>query len=154
MEKFIKNELPFIVPILRPILMKLRRGKYRFSSIEKIFTDIYDENRWGDKESRSGPGSTLAQTEAIRSKLPEILEEFHIHSILDIPCGDFNWIKEVNLDSISYIGADIVKKIFKVCFNSKNSISNSWNWVILFSWRSGNFYRYWTITHTTCCRNH
>jgi hypothetical protein len=114
LKKFIQNKLPFIVPILRPILKKLRQAKSRFTTTEKIFTDIYDENRWGDKESRSGSGSTLTQTETIRRKLPEILEEFHIHSILDIPCGDFNWMKEVNLDSISYIGADIVEKIIQI----------------------------------------
>jgi len=118
MKKFIKNKLPFIVPILgpilEPILWKLRQAKFRFTTTEKIFTDIYNENKWGDKESHSGPGSTLTQTETIRSELPEFLEEFHIHSILDIPCGDFNWMKEVNLDSISYIGADIVEKIIQI----------------------------------------
>ena len=81
---------------------------------KKIFTDIYNENRWENKQSCSGAGSTLKNTETIRSKLPELLEEYHIHSILDIPCGDFNWIKEVNLDSISYIGADIVEKIIQI----------------------------------------
>ena len=114
MKKFIEDKLPFVVPILRPFLNQLFRVRYRFSTNEKIFTDIYDENKWEDKESRSGAGSSLSQTETIRSKLPELLEEYHIESILDIPCGDFNWMKKVNLDSISYIGADIVEKIIKL----------------------------------------
>ena len=117
MGKFIKNKLPFIEPILRPILNKLRQAKLRFATTEKIFTVIYNENKWGDKQSRSGPGSTLIQTKTIRNRLPELLEGYHIHSMLDIPCGDFNWMKEINLDSISYIGADIVEKIIK--FNNE-----------------------------------
>jgi len=55
--------------------------------------------------------------------LPELLEEYHIHSILDIPCGDFIWMKEVNLDSISYIGADVVEKIIQIN-NEKYSKEN------------------------------
>ena len=31
--------------------------------------------------------------------------------MLDIPCGDFNWLKEVDLDFLSYTGADIVSDI-------------------------------------------
>lgn len=31
--------------------------------------------------------------------------------MLDIPCGDFNWMKEVDLKDIKYIGADIVPDI-------------------------------------------
>jgi hypothetical protein len=102
---------------LRKEVLELRQLKFRIATTEKIFTDIYNENKWGNKESRSGPGSTLTETETMRSKLPELLEEYHIHSILDIPCGDFNWMKEVNLDSISYIGADIVEKIIQ--FNNE-----------------------------------
>ncbi len=123
MKKFIENKLPFILPITRPILDKLFLIKYRFATTEKIFTDIYNENKWGDEESRSGVGSNLTQTNTIRSKFPELLEEYHMQSILDIPCGDFNWMKEVNLDSISYIGADVVEKIIQIN-NEKYSKEN------------------------------
>jgi len=30
---------------------------------------------------------------------------------LDIPCGDFNWLKEVDLSFLSYTGADIVEEL-------------------------------------------
>jgi len=33
-----------------------------------------------------------------------LFEELEISSILDIPCGDFNWMKEINLDKYKYIG--------------------------------------------------
>ena len=33
--------------------------------------------------------------------------------MLDIPCGDFNWMKNVDLEKISYHGADIVEPLIK-----------------------------------------
>ena len=80
--------------------------------MESIFTKIYRENFWGG-ESRSGLGSDLVQTETIRTSLPKLFKELEIKSLLDIPCGDFFWLKEVNLDFLSYIGADIVDDIVK-----------------------------------------
>jgi SAM-dependent methyltransferase len=73
-----------------------------------IFTVIYEENRWGDPESRSGGGSNLESTAALRNKLPGLLRKYSIRSMLDIPCGDFYWLKEVELPIERYIGADIV----------------------------------------------
>lgn len=80
--------------------------------MESIFTKIYRENLW-EGESRSGRGSDLVQTETIRTSLPKLFKELEIKSLLDIPCGDFFWLKEVNLDFLSYIGADIVDDIVK-----------------------------------------
>ena len=31
--------------------------------------------------------------------------------MLDVPCGDFNWMKKVNLEGIKYIGGDIVDQM-------------------------------------------
>lgn len=73
-----------------------------------IFTVIYEENRWGDPESRSGGGSNLVSTLALRNKLPALLRKYGIRSMLDIPCGDFYWLKETELPLERYIGADIV----------------------------------------------
>ena len=72
-----------------------------------IFESIYKENRWADSESRSGSGSTVQATLNLRRMLPGILDGFDIRSILDIPCGDFNWMQHVPMDGIEYIGADI-----------------------------------------------
>jgi len=83
----------------------------RFHSNESIMEKKFKKN--SKLESRSGVGSSLAVTEIIRSQIPELLNELKIKSILDIPCGDFNWLKGVNLDIISYMGADIVSDIIK-----------------------------------------
>jgi len=42
--------------------------------------------------------------------LPIIIKEQNCSSLLDVPCGDFYWMKLVDLD-IVYIGGDIVGKI-------------------------------------------
>jgi len=77
-----------------------------------IFDYYYQNNTWGDSESVSGPGSTLAYTENIRTKIPELVEELGVFIILDSPCGDFNWFRAIEWNrSISYIGADIVKPL-------------------------------------------
>ncbi|MFY2563127.1 hypothetical protein ACN469_36365 [Corallococcus terminator] len=72
------------------------------------FSRIYHHNFWLDAESRSGPGSTLKATESIRRELPEVLRKASARTMLDVPCGDFNWMKHVELELDQYIGADIV----------------------------------------------
>ena len=84
---------------------------HRFHSNESIMEKKFKKK--SKLESCSGVGSSLAVTETIRSQIPELLNELKIKSILDIPCGDFNWLKVVNLDIISYMGADIVSDIIQ-----------------------------------------
>lgn len=79
--------------------------------MEAIFSDIYRNNSWADPESVSGRGSTLGRTEAIRRELPALLNSVGAKSLLDAPCGDFNWMQYVNLGDIEYIGADVVPEL-------------------------------------------
>lgn len=77
-----------------------------------LFTDIFEENKWIDKESRSGTGSNLRQTAVIRRALTKLLEDMKISRLLDVPCGDFLWMKEVSLPSgLVYTGGDIVQAL-------------------------------------------
>ena len=80
---------------------------------EQLFTGYYNTNNWGSSESFSGHGSTTAATAAIREVLPWIIEYYGIESILDIPCGDFNWMQTVALGT-RYTGADIVHELVAV----------------------------------------
>jgi cyclopropane fatty-acyl-phospholipid synthase-like methyltransferase len=99
----------------KKFLQKLFTLRLRqLSNLEKKFNLIYRTNYWNSKESISGPGSTLIYTENIRKELPIIFKKFSIKSILDIPCGDFNWMRYVLIScNVSYTGADIVSKIIK-----------------------------------------
>jgi SAM-dependent methyltransferase len=77
------------------------------------FQRIFEENAWGNSESVSGEGSNLDRTRVVRAKLPALLARHKVRSILDAPCGDFYWMKEVALGDIDYIGADIVPEIIE-----------------------------------------
>ncbi|MFC6495946.1 class I SAM-dependent methyltransferase [Ancylobacter dichloromethanicus] len=91
-------------------LIRQNKGK----DMSPIFDHIYENNLWRSDESRSGPGSTLAGTANIRQELPKIVENLSLTSILDAPCGDFYWMKEVTFrDGFRYIGADIVKPMIE-----------------------------------------
>jgi hypothetical protein len=79
------------------------------ADVEKIFTNIYHTNPWGCEESHSGAGSTILATMAIREAIPKFIEKYEIKSILDLPCGDFNWMRKVDLGVDRYIGGDVVK---------------------------------------------
>lgn len=72
------------------------------------FTHAFDANVWRDNESVSGPGSTLRYTETLRASLPAMMRALGCTSMVDAPCGDFNWMRAVDLTGIAYTGADIV----------------------------------------------
>jgi len=80
--------------------------------METAFTEIYLRNLWGNLESRSGPTSTLERSRELRESLPELIKSLGIESILDCGCGDWNWMRTVDL-TISYIGVDIVNSLIE-----------------------------------------
>jgi len=99
-----------------PILSEIYRFKkkrdevtqLRSMSAEELFTDVFKRKAWKTKESVSGYGSDLEQTEYIALELPKLFSAFNVSTLLDIPCGDFHWMNTVDLGDVKYIGADIV----------------------------------------------
>lgn len=81
-------------------------------TIGEVFAKVYQTNFWGGRDSRSGAGSDLVQTAEIRKRIPEVIAHLGARSMLDIPCGDFHWMNEVDLN-IEYIGADIVEELIR-----------------------------------------
>jgi 2-polyprenyl-3-methyl-5-hydroxy-6-metoxy-1,4-benzoquinol methylase len=81
------------------------------NNLKQTFTDIYDTRAWHSQESISGIGSELSQTKQIINELPFLFKKYDIRSVLDIPCGDFNWMQHVDRYGINYIGADIVEPL-------------------------------------------
>lgn len=82
-------------------------------NLDDRFSQIYSRNIFGGQESRSGEGSNLVQTAEIRRELPKLIRELGVRSIMDAPCGDWNWMKESPLDLDQYIGVDIVKELIE-----------------------------------------
>ncbi len=93
---------------------KLREQRFfRQSSRKDVFSYIYRTNKWGCDESRSGKGSDLAITQTLREALPAALEDLGVSSIVDLPCGDMNWITQIDLSQYRYVGADIVAELIE-----------------------------------------
>ena len=76
-------------------------------------SEYFYDGQWkeGSGESVSGPGSSLQYTAAFRPMLEGLLQHLGVRRFVDAPCGDFNWMREVNLTGIHYLGYDIVPEI-------------------------------------------
>jgi SAM-dependent methyltransferase len=42
-----------------------------------------------------------------------LLRRLNARRLLDVPCGDFNWMRHVDLSGIDYIGGDIVESMIE-----------------------------------------
>jgi len=112
LKKQIKRKFPALVPIYSFFHRKLIWQPYlRRLGPQQVFARFYHEGSWESEESRSGRGSTLAATANIRAVLPQLVKQRDIRVLLDIPCGDLNWMRKMELDLDLYIGADIVPEI-------------------------------------------
>ena len=78
---------------------------------EAVFSNIFATNTWGSTESVSGAGSELQNTAQLIRELPHLMRELRVQSMLDAPCGDFNWMQHVELNGVDYHGADIVEAL-------------------------------------------
>ena len=101
---------------LKELISKSRRKseerrRFRDGSREEVFSWIFKTNKWGCSDSVSGKGSDLIQSQRLRDGLPKLLQDLKVDSILDLPCGDMNWMKHLDLSPYQYIGADIVGEL-------------------------------------------
>ena len=77
----------------------------------EAFRYAYETNFWGGRESPSGAGSSLHETSYLQSALPALLGRLGIGTMLDLPCGDGNWMASVELPGIHYLGADLLPEV-------------------------------------------
>ena len=96
--------------------------------VQRIFTNIYTANMWGDPESRSGPGSSVFRTRLIRPALSRLFSDLAVKSVLDVPCGDFNWMRLTEMPEIRYTGADVVPEIVQ---RNTDLYSDKWRRFVL-----------------------
>jgi len=95
------------------LYFSLHRRFLQFQSNRRVFTAIYENHLWGAGETVSGDGSTLESSASLRDTLPRLLAELGAESLLDAGCGDFNWMKTVNLNGVRYIGIDVVEPLIR-----------------------------------------
>jgi SAM-dependent methyltransferase len=123
----------FVTKVVQKILNKIFFLDQTFLR-KTVFFLIYKTNHWNkykpiDKKDLlvSGPGSN-PNTEQIKNliiNLNNFIKRNDIRSILDLPCGDFAWMRhliEIN-NNIQYTGFDIVEEVIKVN-NYKYSSNN------------------------------
>jgi hypothetical protein len=103
--------------------------------------DFYSDAEWPTKEIRmksaSGPGSYLGYaTQTSLKIIKDVIKKYNVSSMVDIPCGDANWIHDSYLtDTIPlYLGLDIVKKVIDV--NNDR-----------FSHHSNKHFQFWDAAH-------
>ena len=103
---------------MRIFLLKSKKNS------KKKFTLIYKYNYWSSKISKSGDGSSLEKTKNIITNLETIIKNYNIQKILDVPCGDFYWMKNfLKNKNIKYQGGDIVEELIEE-LNIKYGSSN------------------------------
>lgn len=95
----------------------------------ELFTEYFKNNSWNGKESASGPGSDYEQTKYLIPELSLLIKKLKIKSILDVPCGDFNWMKRVDLSNVQYLGGDIVEDLIRI--NSKRYKSSNIDFAVI-----------------------
>lgn len=76
-------------------------------SLAETFQAIHAENHWGSA-AVSGAGADDAQTAILRAALPNLFAEWQVKTLLDVPCGDFSWMAQVDLAGLDYLGLDVV----------------------------------------------
>lgn len=97
-----------ILSILKSIKLKLKPNNYKLN-----FSEIYNDNLFGGNESISGRGSNFDQTIVLQEQLVPLLKKLNVKNFLDVPCGDFNWMRHINFEDIKYVGGDIVENLVK-----------------------------------------
>ncbi len=102
------------------VWLRSRRGwvsvAFDKTDLKTRFNTIYDKQIWQQGGSRtapgSGAGSSLVATAVLRDVLPNLLNELHAETLLDVGCGDFFWMQHVMLQQ-KYVGIDVVDAIIE-----------------------------------------
>lgn len=100
-------------PAVAQLRFAERRAEFQGLDLAQRFERIHETNLWGADTSVSGVGSELQATAAIRERLPMLLKQLGVRSMLDAPCGDHRWMADLELGLDRYVGIDIVPSIIQ-----------------------------------------
>jgi SAM-dependent methyltransferase len=86
--------------------MAISHGKTR----QEIFSDIYENNRWGGEPGRydSGSGSRSNVTASYIAVLRALIRSEEVERIVDLGCGNFEVAQRLLSPELTYVGCDIV----------------------------------------------
>lgn len=85
------------------------------STRRERFSAIYDHGLWQHSVQEtpgSGEGSSLQATTLLRAALPDMLNDLEIRALVDLGCGDFTWMRTLELAQ-EYKGVDVVPSVIE-----------------------------------------
>ena len=89
-------------------------------NLKKFFTDNHASRAWATNETVSGIGSEIQHTRTLHANLLAFINANNVGSMLDLPCGDLNWMQHVIVaqrtshnPAFKYIGADIAPNLIE-----------------------------------------
>ena len=80
-------------------------------STEEAFRQILQTNHWG-AANRSGAGASIDQAATVLSHLASVIDQFRVRTLLDVPCGDFAWMRYLTAD-VDYTGGDVLPELVR-----------------------------------------
>lgn len=115
LREFVRHSL-HVTGMLDP-LRRLRSGTVRKGTgdtLEERFSHIYRTGVWQSTPDApsSGAGSHPAVAGRLGRELPALVNKLGVSHFLDIGCGDFSWMRDVEL-GCRYTGADIVPSVIE-----------------------------------------
>ncbi len=90
-------------------------GRYIRDDPAETFRANYQTGGWvhGDEqESRSGIGSSAVVTAGLVDRIGAVMKHLGARSLVDVGCGDWNWMKRGTLD-FDYTGVDVVPEVIE-----------------------------------------
>lgn len=85
-------------------------------SLESKFKKVFDDKTWitSGGTSVSGSGSEIETTKVISSSIKQFINLHKVRSVVDVPCGDFNWQHQYLNQNVKYFGFDIVPEVVEL----------------------------------------
>lgn len=121
---FLRHRFPFCVVWVRGV----RSWKQRWMPRRWLFSRMYAwDKRREAIPSISGRGVSLKEVTVIREKVPLLLKELGIRSLLDAPCGELFWMAGLSLDIDRYVGVDIVPEL--IILNRQKYRNGNWEFI-------------------------
>lgn len=76
-------------------------------SVQKYVNTEIDKLGTNKGETECGAGSFVENTAEVRLFVEQVIREYGIKTMLDVPCGDWNWMRLVDLQDVKYTGHDL-----------------------------------------------
>jgi hypothetical protein len=109
-----RDKPEFFIPLITRVVTELGDEYQPFGDRASAFGSVFRHNVWGSDESVSGPGSERGVTEGARAAVASAIAVTSAKTLVDVGCGDVNWLDDEVIAGVSYTGLDIVEGVVAV----------------------------------------